>query len=71
MELKFEQSDKECCTDTAGLYFVGKALNKNTSLRQELKKVKKRHGISNMDLVRSYEGSEGKNIRLQFQGTYP
>ena len=56
MELKFEQSDKECCTGTAGLYFVGKAINKNTSLRQALKKVKRRHGISNMDLVCSYTG---------------
>lgn len=45
MELKFEQSDKECCTDTAGLYFVGKPINKNASLRQELKKIKKQHGI--------------------------
>lgn len=56
MELKFEQSDKECCTGTAGLCFVGKAINKNTSLRQDMMKIEKRHGISNMDLARSYIG---------------
>nr|MDT0250034.1 hypothetical protein [Endozoicomonas sp.] len=58
MELTFEQSDsdRECFTGLGGLCFVGKALNKNTSPRQALKKIKKRHGISNMDLVLAYIG---------------
>ena len=63
MELHFEQSDTEFYTPFAGLTFVGRALNKKTSLKKSLRKVKKRHGISNIDLVRAYVGllALGKN----------
>ena len=54
MELHFEQSDTEFYTPFAGLAFVGRALNKKTSLKKSLRKIKKRHGISNIDLVRAY-----------------
>ena len=63
MELHFEQSDTEFYTPFAGLAFVGRALNKKTSLKKSLRKIKKRHGISNIDLVRAYVGllTLGKN----------
>ena len=63
MELHFEQSDTEFYTPFAGLAFVGHALNKKTSLKKSLRKIKKRHGISNIDLVRAYVGllALGKN----------
>ena len=56
MELKFEQSDSELYTPTAGLYFVGCALNKNTSLKSSLQSIKKRHGIPSIELVRAFIG---------------
>ena len=56
MELHFEQSDTEFYTPFAGLAFVGHALNKKASLKKSLRKIKKRHGISNIDLVRAYAG---------------
>ena len=56
MELKFEQSDTEFYTPAAGLYFVGHALNKKTSLKKSLRSIKKRHGIPNIDLVRAFIG---------------
>ncbi|KEQ13962.1 IS1380 family transposase [Endozoicomonas numazuensis] len=63
MELHFEQSDTEFYTPFAGLAFIGHALNKKTSLKKSLRKIKKRHGIANIDLVRAYVGllALGKN----------
>ena len=56
MELKFEQSKSEFYTTAAGLCFVGRALNKNTSLKRSLRSIKKRHGIPNIELVRAFIG---------------
>lgn len=56
MKLKIEQSNTEFYTPIAGLYFVGHAINKQTTLGKTLQKVKKRHGIANIDLIRTYSG---------------
>ena len=56
MELKFEQSKSQFYTPAAGLCFVGRALNKNTSLKRSLRSLKKRHGIPNIELVRAFIG---------------
>ena len=63
MKLKIEQSNTEFYTPVAGLYFVGHAINKETSLRKKLNTIKKRHGITNMDLIRAYCGllAQGKS----------
>ena len=54
MKLKIEQSDTEFYTPTAGLYFVGHAINQKTTLRKTLRTVIKRHGIPNIELIRVY-----------------
>lgn len=63
MKLKIEQSTTEFYTPVAGLYFVGHAINKQTTLGKTLQKVKKRHGIANIDLIRTYSGllAQGKS----------
>lgn len=63
VKLKIEQSDTEFYTPTAGLYFVGHAINQNTTLKKTLRSVIKRHGIPNIELVRTYIGllATGKN----------
>ncbi len=63
MKLKIEQSTTEFYTPVAGLYFVGHAINKQTTLGKNLQKVKKRHGIANIDLIRTYCGllAQGKS----------
>ncbi|OOY93750.1 transposase [Solemya velum gill symbiont] len=63
MKLKIEQSDTEFYTPVAGLYFVGHAINKQTTLGKSLRKIKKRHGITNIDLIRTYCGllAQGKS----------
>ena len=53
MKLKIEQSDTEFYTPTAGLYFIGYAINKQTTLKKTLRTVKKRHGIPNIELIRT------------------
>ena len=63
MKLKIEQSTTEFYTPVAGLYFVGHAINKQTKLAKSLRKIKKRHGIANIDLIRTYSGllAQGKS----------
>ncbi|MFK0572625.1 IS1380 family transposase [Endozoicomonas sp.] len=54
MKLKIEQSDTEFYTPTAGLYFIGYAINQKTTLKKTLRSVNKRHGIPNIELIRTY-----------------
>lgn len=63
MKLKIEQSNTEFYTPVAGLYFVGHTINKETSLGKSLRTIKKRHGITNIDLIRAYCGqlAQGKS----------
>lgn len=56
MKLKIEQSATEFYTPTAGLYFVGHAVNQKTTLKKTLRSVIKRHGIPNIELLRTYTG---------------
>ena len=56
MKLKIEQSDTEFYTPTAGLYFIGHAINQETTLRKTLRSVSRRHGIPNIELIRTYVG---------------
>ena len=56
MNFTIEQSESEIYTPTAGLAFVGHALDRKTTLRKTLRTVVKRHGIPNVDLVRVYAG---------------
>ena len=54
MKLKIEQSSTEFYTPTAGLYFIGYAINQKTTLSKTLRSVNKRHGIPNIELIRTY-----------------
>ena len=56
MNFTIEQSESEIYTPTAGLSFVGHALDRKKTLRKTLSKVVRRHGIPNIDLVRVYAG---------------
>jgi len=56
VKLKIEQSDTEFYTPTAGLYFIGHAINQETTLRKTLRSVSRRHGIPNIELIRTYVG---------------
>lgn len=51
-----EQSSSEIYTSTAGLALGGLCLNKHTPLVKSLRSISKRHGIANIDLVRTYFG---------------
>ncbi|MCK5894637.1 MAG: hypothetical protein KAG53_09595 [Endozoicomonadaceae bacterium] len=53
MKLKIEQSDTEFYTPTAGLYCIGYAINQQTTLKTTLCAVSKRHGIPNIELIRT------------------
>src|SRR5690554_6205762 len=53
---KVEQSNTEVITPHGGLAVVGHCLNKQTSLAQTCRAIVKRHGIPNIDLVRTYTG---------------
>ena len=53
MKLKIEQSDTEFYTPTAGLYFIGYAINQKTTLKKTLRAVRKKHGIPNIELIRT------------------
>ena len=53
---QIEQSKTSFFTSHSGLALVGLALNQSTSLKKSLKSIVKRHGISTMDLIRSYVG---------------
>lgn len=51
-----EQSNTEFYTSNAGLALIGRLINTYTSLRKTARKIKKRHGIPNIELIRSYLG---------------
>ena len=57
------QSATELYTSHSGLALVGLALNRHTSLKKSLRIVVKRHGIPNIELIRTYVGqlSVGKS----------
>jgi len=60
---QIEQSTTEFYTSHSGLALVGLALNRHTSLKKDLRSVPKRHGIPNIELIRTYVGqlSVGKS----------
>ena len=51
-----QQSKTEVYTPHGGLALVGHCLNRHTSLPQTARTVVKRHGIPNIDLIRTYLG---------------
>ena len=53
---RIEQSQTETYTPAAGLALVGHCLNQLTSLPKTARAVPKRHGIPNIDLIRTYVG---------------
>jgi len=59
VKLKIEQSDTEFYTPTAGLYFIGHAINQATTIRKTLRSVSRCHGIPNIELIRTYVGLLG------------
>jgi len=57
------QSATELYTSHSGLALVGLAINRHTALKKSLRSIPKRHGIPNIELVRTYIGqlSVGKS----------
>lgn len=53
---KIEQSKTEIITPHGGLALIGHCLNKQTSLAKTSRTIVKRHGIANIDLIRTYLG---------------
>ena len=53
---KLEQSKTEIITPHGGLALVGHCLNQQTSLAKTSRTIVKRHGIANIDLIRTYLG---------------
>lgn len=53
---KLQQSNTEVYTPHGGLALVGRCLNRHTSLIKTARTVVKRHGIPNIDLIRTYLG---------------
>jgi hypothetical protein len=53
---KLEQSKTEIITPHGGLALIGHCLNKQTSLAKTSRTVVRRHGIANIDLIRTYLG---------------
>lgn len=51
-----EQSKTEYYTSHSGLALIGQFINRFTSLGKTIRKIKKRHGIPNIELIRSYLG---------------
>jgi hypothetical protein len=51
-----QQSKTEVYTPHGGLALVGHCLNRCTSLPKSARTIVKRHGIPNMDLIRTYLG---------------
>ena len=56
VKLKIEQSNTKFYTPVAGLYFIGHTINKQIPLWTALQKIKKKHGIANIDFIRIYSG---------------
>lgn len=55
-KFKIEQSKTDVITPHGGLALVGHCLNHLTTLHKTSRSVVKRHGIANMDLIRTYLG---------------
>ena len=53
---KLEQSKTEILSPHAGLALVGHYLNQQTTLAKTSRTITKRHGIANIDLIRTYLG---------------
>ena len=53
---KLEQSNTEILSPHGGLALVGHCLNQQTTLSKTSRTITKRHGISNIDLIRTYLG---------------
>ena len=53
---QLEQSNTEIITPHGGLALVGHSLNRMTSLAKTSRSIVKRHGIANIDLIRTYLG---------------
>ena len=53
---KLEQSKTEILSPHGGLALVGHCLNQLTTLSKTSRTITKRHGISNIDLIRTYLG---------------
>ena len=51
-----QQSNAEECTPKGGLALVGHCLNRHTPRTKTARRVFKRHGIPNIDLIRIYLG---------------
>jgi hypothetical protein len=51
-----QQSKTEVYTPHGGLALVGHCLNRHTSLTKTARTVAKRHGIPNIELIRTYLG---------------
>ena len=50
------QSARDFYTSHSGLALIGLALNRHTGLKKTLRSVPKRHGIPNVDLIRTFGG---------------
>ena len=50
------QSAKELYTSHSGLSLVGLAQNRRTALKKSSRSIIKRHGIPNIELIRTYVG---------------
>ncbi len=53
---QLEQSATEFYTSHSGLALVGLAINRYTELQKTLRRIVKRHGIPNIELIRAYLG---------------
>lgn len=51
-----EQSSTEFYTTHSGLALIGQFINQFTSLGKTSRKIKRRHGIPNIELLRSFLG---------------
>jgi len=51
-----EQSKTKCYTSHSGLALIGQLINRFTSLSKTSRQIKKRHGIPNIELLRSFLG---------------
>lgn len=50
------QSARDFYTSHSGLALIGLAINRHTKLKKTLRSVPKRHGIANVDLIRTFVG---------------
>lgn len=55
-KFKLVQSKTEVITPHGGLALIGHCINQMTSLHKTSRDIAKRHGIANIDLIRTYLG---------------